>query len=97
MATSKNSKEFMAGYKFKETHEEIHFIKSGHGSAGDEYQTNFTTDDSKAEVFLSEEEAESNILELMKDFERDDDYRWTPVVLNVGVGSTRMIISSRWH
>lgn len=88
--------DFKAGYKFKETHIDIHYVKIGHGKPGDRYSSNFTTDSGEAKGFDSLEEAQVCVFDLMDNFERDEDYRWTPVICSPD-GSMTQIFSSRWH
>lgn len=88
---------FKSGYKFKETHTDIHFVREGHGTPGDAYKVNFTQEEDQGKLFASEDEAERVVMHLMSVFERDDDYRWTPVIMNLETGARRMIISDRWH
>jgi hypothetical protein len=84
-----------AGYKFKETHIDIHYIKTNHGRAGEPYSVNFTEEIDCAKVFEKQTDAEDLIMKLMSKFERHDDYRWTPIILNENMRKT--IICSQWH
>ena len=84
---------FKAGYKFKETHEEIHYVKADHKTKGMPYNDNFTTDQKSAKGFDKEQEAETCILDLMSAFEKDDDYRWTPVIINAETQAKRMLVN----
>ena len=88
---------FTAGYKFKESHPQIHYVKVGHGQVGDEYGKNFSQDGEEAKPFATSNQAESCILNLMQNFQRDDDYRWTPVIIDLDDNSHKLIISSEWH
>lgn len=88
---------FKAGYKFKEDHEQIHYVRVDHGVCGDEYEVNFARSEEVAEMFVSREEARACVLSLMANFERDHDYRWTPVIVDLETGKLEMIIDSRWH
>ena len=88
---------YLAGYKFKETHDEIHYIKRDHGRAGKPYQVNFSTDIGDAKPYPTLIEAEKGIAELMFKFERDPEYRWTPVLINLETLEISMRILSRWH
>ena len=86
---------FKTGYKFKETHSDIHFVKISHGEPNEEYDVNFSRDEKEARIFDSKQEAENCILNLMKNWERDDEYRWTPVI--VSQQSVTNLILSKWH
>ena len=88
---------FKAGYKFKPNHSEIHFIKNNHKRAGSLYSTNFTTEANLAKLFTTKGEAEECINRLMNSFKKDDDYRWTPIILNIESGESRIIINSKWY
>ena len=88
---------FLAGYKFKPTHTDVHFVRDGHGQAGDEYAANFTMEQTEALRFSSAEDAETAIKALMQGFGRDDDYQWTPVIIDLEANRERVILSSRWH
>jgi hypothetical protein len=88
---------FKAGYLFKETHSDVHYVREDHGKAGDEYRENFTRDAAEAATFASQQEALDCVTGLMAHFERDDDYRWTPVALNLENGDITKVIDSRWH
>lgn len=88
---------FKAGYKFKETHSDIHFVRKSHGVAGGDYSENFTRDAEEARLFSTDKDAEHCIMELMRNVKRDNDYRWTPVICNQTTNTNRMILSSRWH
>lgn len=88
---------YKTGYLFKETHDEVHYVREGYGCPGDDYGVNFTPLADEAAIFKSWREAMGCIMLLMEYFERDDDYRWTPVVIDLGSGSVTKVIDSRWH
>lgn len=66
----------LAGYKFKPSHSDIHYLtvsdRTGH--------TCFSTDIKLATQFSSEAEATRAIYSEIAAFTEDDDYEWTPVL-----------------
>lgn len=66
----------LAGFKFKPTHKDIHFLyidaQSGKGS--------FSTAIAGATKFDSESQATRAIYAELSGFSQDDDYEWTPVL-----------------
>lgn len=77
------SNQLRAGYLFKPTHSEVHFVKKGHGSSGDDYGVNFTREVDDSKIFSSEDEAKECIYSLLSDLDIDDEYVWTPVITDV--------------
>lgn len=66
----------LAGYKFKPTHKDIHFIPVVETSGNYKY----STDIKAAKHFTSEGQATRAIYTELASFSMDDDYEWTPVL-----------------
>lgn len=78
----------LAGYKFKPSHSDIHFLAVS-DRAGN---TCFSTDIKLATRFSSESEATRAIYSEIAAFTEDDDYEWTPVLTDengLEIGSVR--------
>ncbi len=88
---------YITGFKFKETHPEIHYLINEHAGPRDDYDSNYSRDVEHARAFASADEAEDCIMEMMQHVERDRDYRWTPIIINSATGESKTIISSKWH
>jgi len=73
-------KRFTAGYLFKPSHYEIHFLKADHGRKHEKYQKNYSRDVKKAKLFETADEAYEQISEMMSCFKAWGDYDWTAVV-----------------
>lgn len=87
---------FLAGYLFKETHTDVHYVRSGHGQPGDDYTVNFSTDSTQAAIFMTCSEALRCVAQLMADFEPDPDYRWPPVTIDMTTGDIVKFNDTRW-
>jgi len=72
--------QILVGYKFKQTHKEIHFLLAE--KTADDYGGTFSTDLTKAARFSSQAEAKKAIYRELSSFSQDDDYEWTPVLTN---------------
>lgn len=68
----------LAGFKFKPTHSDIHYLSVN--SESDEYS--FSTDIKAALNFDSQAKATRAIYAELSSFSQDDDYEWTPVLTN---------------
>ncbi|SET91874.1 hypothetical protein SAMN04487962_1453 [Marinobacter segnicrescens] len=88
---------FVAGYLFKETHNDVHYVRTEHGGTGDGYRMNFTTEPTEARGFPNHNDAIECVMQLMADFEWDPDYRWTPVTVDMTSGKMVKIMDARWH
>jgi hypothetical protein len=88
---------FLAGYLFKETHTDVHYVREGYGQRGDDYRVNFTEISAEALEFPTQEKALNCVMDLMADFEPDQDYRWTPVTIDLDTGRSKKIMDTRWH
>ena len=71
---------YTAGYLFKTSSREIHFIKINHGSPSNIYPKNFNRDALKAKKFESEDEALKALINMMPYFKSWRSCSWTPVL-----------------
>lgn len=69
----------IAGYKFKPTHYEVHYLR-GEFDPAMGYSANFTRNASEAHRFTSWSLAKETIDKVLDQFEPDKEYTWTPVV-----------------
>lgn len=79
----------LAGYKFKPSHSDIHYLAVSDDQAG---HTCFSTNIELATRFSSESEATRAIYAEITEFAEDDDYEWTPVLTDekgLEIGSIR--------
>jgi len=89
---------FNVGYLFKPTHDEIHFLKIGaNGDMRKKYSNNFTTNIELAEVGKNEEKAKNFIVKLVSKFPDDDDYKWTPVIVDIDNKTYKRFTHGQWH
>lgn len=92
------SKGFRAGYLFKPTHYQIHYVKKG--ATGDRrrrYDHNYTRDIDEALVGFNEDRVRSAIVNLVSRFYEGDDYCWTPVLVDVATDTYQQHIDGEWH
>lgn len=87
--------EYLAGYKFKPSHDDIHFVKHGYKEPGDDYSDNFTMNAALAKTFATDNEAKETLLNLMSVFKADDDYQWTPIIFKPD-GTKITLLVSDW-
>lgn len=85
---------FQAGYLFKPSHTDIHYVRRGHGQPGDDYRNNFTQNVAEAKHFATKKEALDAILWLMEAFEPDPEYCWTPVAIDTDTGLAERVFST---
>lgn len=76
--TATSSAEFVAGYKFKPTHTEVHYLRGEFAPAGS-YIQNFTRNKDEARRFINWSHAQETIEKVVDSFEADAEYVWTPV------------------
>ena len=81
-STRASSAEYVAGYKFKPTHTEVHYLRGEFAPAGS-YIQNFTRNKDEARRFLNWSHAQETIDKVVDSFEADADYLWTPVTEEV--------------
>jgi secreted PhoX family phosphatase len=92
-----NMMKFSAGYLFKPDHVEIHFVKkSATGDMRRSYRHNFTTDQREAMIGKDEARAKQAIEKLVAKFKADDEYTWTPVVIDVEQNTYQRLIYGKW-
>lgn len=70
---------YLAGYKFKPSHFEVHYLCGEYDPDGD-YSVNFSRNRDRARRFNSWVEARNVIDRIVSQFELDPEYSWTPVV-----------------
>lgn len=80
--TSTSSAKYVAGYKFKPTHTEVHYLRGEFAHAGS-YIQNFTRNKDEARRFLNWSHAQETIDKVVDSFEAYADYVWTPVTEEV--------------
>lgn len=88
---------FVAGYLFKETHTDVHYVRNGHGLPGDEYEVNFSRASTETAEFSTRSEARKRVMQLMAVFKPDPDYRWTPVTIDMVTGNIVKVLDTWWH
>lgn len=93
---NKNINTYRAGYIFKPTHNEIHYIKKGAtGDLRSAYTKNFTTNKSEAVTSENIEKAKSVIVGLVEKFP-DDEYTYTPVIVSVASNTFKRFLNGKW-
>lgn len=89
---------FKVGYIFKPNHDEIHYLKKGaNGDMRKKYSNNFTTEFEHAEVGSNEKKAQDFIVKLVAKFPPDDEYQWTPVLVNADSKTFKRFTRNQWH
>lgn len=76
--TTTSIAEYVAGYKFKPTHTEVHYLRGEFAHAGS-YIQNFTRNKDEARRFLNWSHAQETIDKVVDSFGADAEYEWTPV------------------
>lgn len=66
----------LAGFKYKPNHVDIHFISNESG------EESFSRDIKTATRFATQAEATRAIYEAISGFAEDDDYEWTPILVD---------------
>lgn len=95
--TDKHIKHYRAGYVFKPTHEEIHYIKKDtSGYLRHSYEHNFTTNKNDALVGSNLDKAKSAIVSLVSKFPENDEYVFTPVLVNIANNTFQRYLNGRW-
>ena len=88
-----NADKFMIGYLFKPHHPTVNYLRKG--ATGDlrrKFSHNFTANKDEAEVIFDGEKAKKTIVELVERFPKDDEYQWTPVIINIKENTLKVII-----
>jgi hypothetical protein len=97
LGVNQSMKTFKVGYIFKPTHNEIHYLKKGaNGDRRKKYSNNYTTDFHDAESGNDEEKAKAFIVQLVARFPPDDEYTWTPVLVDVENKTFRRYWFNQW-
>ena len=78
---------YVAGYKFKPTHFDIHYVR-GEFNPNGSYHENFTRNQDEAHRFSNWFLAKETIDKIVDQFEPDPEYTWTPVVQEISDGLT---------
>lgn len=89
---------FKVGYLFKPTHDEIHYLKVGaNGDMRKKYSNNFTIDFNLADINYDEEKAKAFIVKLVAKFPVDEEYCWTPVLVDVDSKTYKRFTHNQWR
>ncbi|MCA4023327.1 hypothetical protein [Vibrio vulnificus] len=88
-----SSQGFRIGYLFKPSHYQIHYVKS---APTDNQKTSYTRNDEEALVELDLAKAKHTIVQIVSTFEPDDEYYWTPVVVDVATGTYQRHMNQYW-
>ena len=85
------------GYLFKPTHSEIHYVSQVFtGTLQSDYDKNFTTNPAKAYTGTDKEKAKTLIADLVSKFKPDDEYVWTPVLIDAEQSTYQRCVSGVW-
>jgi hypothetical protein len=86
------------GYLFKPTHNEIHYVrKLSKVDLRKNYASNFTTDFEEAGKESDEEKAKEFIVKLVSRFPTDEEYTWTPVLVNSIEMTYKRFVNNQWR
>lgn len=88
---------FQAGYLFKPSHTDIHYVREGHGLPGADYGENFTRNVVEAKSFATQGEAADSILSLLMECDRDPEYCWTPVTIDTETGCVAKMLLHQFY
>lgn len=88
---------FKSGYLFKPKHFTINYLKNGATcDLRKSYSHNFTRDEDQALTSTNMYETKKTIVKLVSKFRDDDEYFWTPVLINVNNNTYQRFVNNNW-
>lgn len=89
--------QFRSGYLFKPTHYTINYLKNGATcDLRRSYSHNFTADENQALTTTNMQETKDKIVKFVCRFKEDEEYSWTPVLINVNKNTYQRFVNNSW-